>query len=99
MDFAVGNPDKPHKVTLHESPGLLVGTNSLMPGQEQPLHDHPVQDKFYEVLAGKGWFTVGEDSRECGPGELILCPAGIPHGVENRGDELLTFLTVIAPWK
>jgi quercetin dioxygenase-like cupin family protein len=29
---------------------------------------------------------------------LIVAPAGVPHGVVNDGDDLLTFLTVIAPF-
>jgi quercetin dioxygenase-like cupin family protein len=41
---------------------------------------------------------VGDTSQNCGPGELILAPAGIIHGVVNLGEELLTFLTVIAPF-
>ena len=43
-------------------------------------------------------FTVGETEQICGPGMLILAPAGVPHGVTNTGEELLSFLTVIAPF-
>ncbi|HXF60157.1 MAG TPA: cupin domain-containing protein [Caldilineaceae bacterium] len=98
LDFAQGRADKPFKHTFLATPRLLVGLNSLQPGQRQALHDHPDQDKFYLVLAGRGRFTVGECSRECGPGELVLAPASVIHGVENQASELLTFLTVIAPW-
>ncbi len=98
LDHAQGREGKPYKYTLFESERLLAGTNSLLPGQSQPIHDHPDQDKFYLVLAGNGLFTVGETQQLCGPGDLILAPSGIPHGVQNQGDTLLTFLTVIAPW-
>ena len=67
-------------------------------GQSQPLHDHPDQDKFYLVLSGTGLFTVGDATKICGELELILAPAGIPHGVRNESDAMLTFLTVIAPF-
>ena len=90
--------DKPFKFTFFQSEWLLVGLNTLLPGQEQHLHDHPAQDKFYLVLDGAGSFTVGDDTRTCGAGELILAPAGVPHGVRNDGDVMLTFLTVIAPF-
>lgn len=90
--------DKAHKHTFLQTERLLVGLNTLAKGQEQPLHDHPEQDKFYLVLAGSGRFTVGEHHRNCGPGELILAPAGVQHGVVNEDDELLSFLTVIAPF-
>lgn len=98
LDYAQANPEKAYKHTFLHTDRLLVGSNSLMRGQSQPLHDHPDQDKFYLVLAGKGLFTVGEETQESGPGELIIAPAGIVHGVVNEADELLTFLTVIAPF-
>lgn len=98
LDHAQPRADKPHKHTFFASERLLAGLNTLATGQRQPLHDHPGQDKFYYVLAGRGRFTVGDASRECGPGDLILAPAGIAHGVENQAAEALTFLTVIAPW-
>ena len=97
LDYAQPRNEKPFKTTLYLSERLLVGLNTLRPGQVQPLHDHANQDKFYQVLEGEGVFTVGEDTQACGPGELILAPAGIMHGVENQNNELLSFLTVIAP--
>jgi mannose-6-phosphate isomerase-like protein (cupin superfamily) len=98
LDFCQGRPEKPFKHTFFQSARLLTGLNCLLPGQAQPIHDHADQDKFYFVLAGCGIFTVGDESRECGPGTLVLAPAGVTHGVENRGAELLSFLTVIAPF-
>ena len=98
LDLAQTNPTKPHKHTFFASERLLAGLNTLQTGQSQPLHDHPDQDKFYFVLAGHGHFTVGDAEQRCGPGDLVLAPAGIAHGVENRDAAALTFLTVIAPW-
>ncbi|MEZ4656702.1 MAG: cupin domain-containing protein [Caldilineaceae bacterium] len=90
--------DKPYKYTVFQSERLLTGLNCLEPGQAQSIHDHPEQDKFYFVLEGSGYFTVGDEAQTCGVGELILAPAGVMHGVENRGSERLTFMTVIAPF-
>ncbi len=97
LDHAQAREDKAFKTTFHLSERLLVGLNTLRPGQSQPLHDHVHEDKLYHVLEGEGVFTVGEESKTCGPGELILAPAGVMHGVENQSDSLLSFLTVIAP--
>lgn len=96
-DHAQERHDKPFKTTFFHSPRLLAGLNTLAPGQEQPLHEHADQDKFYLVLEGEGRFTVADTTQTCGPGLLILAPAGVPHGVRNTSDEPLTFLTVIAP--
>jgi quercetin dioxygenase-like cupin family protein len=98
LDHARGRADKPYKATFLQSERLLVGLNCLLPGQSQALHDHPDQDKFYYVVEGQGLFTVDEQQQSCGPTTLILAPAGIPHGVENQSDQLLTFITVIAPF-
>jgi quercetin dioxygenase-like cupin family protein len=96
--FSKAGQDKPFKHTFFQSERMLVGLNTLSPGQIQHLHEHQEQDKFYLVLEGEGVFTVGEEKQECGAGMLVLAPAGVPHGVENHGKLLLTFLTVIAPF-
>lgn len=98
LDYAKEQPGKPFKHTFWQSERLLAGLNCLAPGQAQHLHDHPNQDKFYYILDGYGQFTVGTETRECGPGTLVLAPAGITHGVTNHGEALLSFLTVIAPF-
>lgn len=98
LDYAQARADKAFKYSFLETARMLAGLNCLQPGQAQSIHDHPEQDKFYLVLAGQGEFTVGDHVQVCGPGMLILAPAGVPHGVTNAGEELLSFLTVIAPF-
>ncbi len=34
----------------------MLGLNCLEPGQEQRVHEHEDQDKFYFVLEGEGSF-------------------------------------------
>ncbi len=94
---AASRAEKPFKHTLFQSSRLLVGLNCLDAGQRQGLHEHVRQDKFYLVLEGRGDFTVGEKTVTCGPGELIVAPAGIQHAVSNNGPERLSFITAIAP--
>ncbi|MEM7532396.1 MAG: cupin domain-containing protein [Chloroflexota bacterium] len=98
LDHAQAREDKAFKHTFFQSERLLTGLNCLTTGQAQHLHDHADQDKFYFVLAGEGVFTVGDEQQTCGIGSLVLAPAGIVHGVENQGDDMLTFITVIAPF-
>jgi quercetin dioxygenase-like cupin family protein len=97
LAHAQGRQDKPFKFTFFQSDRLLVGLNTLLPGQEQHLHDHAAQDKCYLVLEGTGEFTVGDETRQCTAGELILAPTGVAHGVANNGEALLSFITVLAP--
>lgn len=88
---------KHFKATLFEGEHVMVGVNCLEPGQAQPIHDHARADKVYIVTAGEGLFTVGEETVSAGPGEAVFAPAGVPHGVENRGSERLTIVVGIAP--
>jgi mannose-6-phosphate isomerase-like protein (cupin superfamily) len=76
---------------------MMLGLNCLEPGQVQPAHDHADQDKFYFVLEGAGLFTVGDERIEAGSGQAIWAPAGVAHGVENRGSVRLAVLVGIAP--
>ena len=90
-------PDKFYKTTLFHGDYLMLGLNCLEPGQVQHVHSHESQDKFYFVLEGRGHFTVGEDEIEAGEGNIIWAEAGIPHGVENKGNGRLVIFMGMAP--
>jgi mannose-6-phosphate isomerase-like protein (cupin superfamily) len=75
---------------------LLLGLICLEPGQVQAVHSHQGQDKFYFVLEGAGHFTVGDDISEAGPGHVVWAAADMPHGVENKGTDLLCFFVRFA---
>lgn len=96
-DFVGVNPEKFYKATLASSNRLMLGLNCLEPGQEQKVHDHSDQDKFYFVLEGEGLFTVGEREELAAAGMLIWAPATIPHGAKNLGKQRLVILMGIAP--
>jgi len=98
-DHTGSSPVKFFKSTLVESPRLMLGLNCLEPGQSQAGHTHADQDKFYFVVEGQGEFTVGDETRTAGNGVAVWAPAGVPHGVTNRGSERLVLLVGIAPWK
>ena len=85
------------KATLFQSERLLIGVNCLEPGQVQAVHEHASQDKFYLVHEGVGHFTVGLEIVTAAAGEVVWTPAGVPHGVENRGTTRLTVVVGIAP--
>jgi quercetin dioxygenase-like cupin family protein len=96
-DHVGAHPTKFFKSTLFQSERLLLGLNCLEPGQEQHVHTHAGQDKFYFVVEGSGTFTVGDEVRDAGPGTTIWAPADVPHGVANTGTERLVVLVGIAP--
>jgi quercetin dioxygenase-like cupin family protein len=79
---AVFAPEKMQKLDCLATPRLLVGLNCFEPGQAQAVHAHAGADKFYLVLSGRATVTVGEDRHDVVAGDLVLAPAGVPHGVE-----------------
>ena len=89
--------DRMRKVTLASGAHLYAGLNCFLPGQEHAPHVHEDQDKLYYVLSGDGEAQVGEESREVSEGDLVLAPAGVPHGLKNTGLVPLVVLVVFAP--
>jgi quercetin dioxygenase-like cupin family protein len=85
------------KSTIFESSRLLVGLNAFEPGQEHALHAHAGQDKVYQVIEGEGLFLL--DGRELAmrPGDLLVAPEGVAHGVRNTGGGRLLVLAILAP--
>jgi quercetin dioxygenase-like cupin family protein len=91
------SPDTLTKSSLFESPRAFCDVYGLEPGQSQAAHSHADADKVYHVLEGEGLFYVGTDSRLLGPGAVVWCAAGTPHGVTNSGKGRLALLVFMAP--
>lgn len=94
---AAWNADRMGKSTLFESPRLLVGLNAFEPGQGHAVHTHEGMDKLYYVLEGRGTFLLEGREQETRAGEMLIAPAGVPHGVRNASDARLLLLAVLAP--
>lgn len=90
-------PDKMQKINLFETENFFCDVYCLEPGQEQKAHAHADADKVYYVLAGRGTFLVGDESRELSERQIVLAPAGALHGVRNSSDALLTLLVFMTP--
>ncbi len=88
--------DKMGKSTIFESPRLLVGLNAFEPGQSHALHAHAGMDKLYQVVEGEGVFLLEGRELPMGPGDLLVAPEGVAHGV-RAGSGRLLLLVVLAP--
>ena len=91
------SPEKMGKVSLGAGDHLYAGLNCFEPGQEHKAHTHSDQDKLYVVLQGQGVATVGEETSDVNPGDVILAPAGVLHSMRNPGPDRLTVLIVFSP--
>ena len=94
---AAWRPDKMGKSTLWSSERLMLGVNCFEPGQSHAPHAHEGQDKVYAVVEGRGAFSLAGAEHELGPGEVLVAPAGVEHGVENRSGERLVVLVTLCP--
>ncbi len=54
------------------------------PGEGPKLHHHPYGETFV-ILEGHVLVRVGEESIEGGPADIVIGPAGIPHGFTSLG--------------
>lgn len=89
--------DKMAKVDVAASRHFMCGLNCFEPGQTHKVHAHAGADKLYHVVQGAGEFTVGDEVRTLGAGEVLYVPEDVPHGVANTGTERLVVMIVIAP--
>jgi quercetin dioxygenase-like cupin family protein len=96
-DHAAYAAGKMGKTTIFESPRLLVGLNAFEAGQQHALHAHGGQDKVYYVLEGEGVFLLEGRELAMKPGDLLVAPEGVPHGVRNTGASRLLVLVILAP--
>jgi quercetin dioxygenase-like cupin family protein len=93
------NPPDAHVVAIDELPGSARGRQfdgashgaqmSFIlalnpPGSGPALHRHPYEETF-SVEEGTVRLTVGEHQLEASAGDVVVVPAGVPHGFVNVG--------------
>ena len=52
------------------------------------LHRHPYPETFI-VRQGRALFTLGAETIQAEPGQILVVPAGTPHKFENLGPGML----------
>ena len=85
------------KVNLFETPRFFCDIYCLRPGQSQKVHRHAANDKLYYIIRGEATVIVGSESRALTAGEIVIAPAGEPHGVSNDSNADAVCLVFMAP--
>lgn len=71
--------------------GFTLSMMILPPGQGSSSHTHEVEEAFFVLKGRLTIFFEDETGRraanELGPYEVASCPAGVPHGFHNDGDQ------------
>ena len=73
--------------------GVCVIVVDDAPGRGPALHRHPYEEVFV-VLEGEADFTLGDERRVVRGGEVVVAPAGQPHGFTNSGDGQLRMVNI-----
>jgi quercetin dioxygenase-like cupin family protein len=65
------------------------------PGKGPPLHTHPYVETIF-MIQGRATLTIGNETREVGPGGIAVVPANTPHRFVNSGDSFLRQIDIHA---
>ena len=90
-------PARAVKADLFRGEHMFVGLNCFEPGQGQKVHAHAGADKFYLIVSGRARLTVGDETREAGPGTVVWAPADVPHGVAEALERTVMLVAIAPP--
>jgi mannose-6-phosphate isomerase-like protein (cupin superfamily) len=74
-------------------PGGTEGVHAHPGHTEADAHPGPL-DELYLLVRGHVTMLLADRSVDLGPGDALLAPAGVPHGVRNDGPEPAEFVVV-----
>jgi len=83
--LATGRPSVELQGEDHGHPGVSLILVDAAPGRGPALHRHEYAEVFV-VQEGTATFFDGTRSHEVGAGNIVIVPAGEPHGFTNTGD-------------
>jgi quercetin dioxygenase-like cupin family protein len=84
-------------VHLHAIGGeqVLLCRVRYQPGKQVPRHAHEHTEQLMAVVEGSVTMTIGEETRELRPGDVVCVNRGVEH--ELHSAEGVTFFEALAP--
>jgi quercetin dioxygenase-like cupin family protein len=84
-------------VHLHAIGGdqILLCRVRYQPGKIVPRHAHEHTEQLMAVVEGSVRMTIGDETRELGPGDVVCVNRGIEHELYSEGG--VTFFEALAP--
>ena len=84
-------------VGLHPIAGdqVFLGRVTYEPGTTVQRHSHEHTEQAMLVLEGSLTMTIGDETREIGPGEACVVNRGVEHELFSAGG--VTFIEALAP--
>ena len=81
----------------HTGGSVAVGTETLLPGAEIPMHRHLQEEEILFVHKGQGRAIVNEQSMTVVPGMIVYVPRQAWHSLRNTGTGVLQIAWTAAP--
>ena len=75
--------------------GRKFGYTVLPPGSSIGDHTHAGDSETYYVIKGTGRYNDNGTWVDIAPGDMMHCPDGEMHGIENTGTEPLEYIALI----
>ncbi|HSU34783.1 MAG TPA: cupin domain-containing protein [Propionibacteriaceae bacterium] len=64
---------------------LVLAAGRVGPDQGGPLHLHHGEE-ILRILSGEAMVRVGDQQRQCGPGDVVIIPADVLHGFLTQSE-------------
>lgn len=96
-DYVDFSPDRARRVRVHATDHLAHDLWCLEPQQATPVLTYEATDVTYTVIAGRSWFVTEQGEIGLDPMGSLLVPAGVVHGIDNRGADPLIVSAACAP--
>lgn len=100
MVMIINKPELPSSGTawqfegyLHDAVNVSFFVSETTPGRGPSLHKHPYPELFV-VLDGTLTCTVGEETIEVTPGQIVIVPADTPHKFTNAGSGIVRHVDI-----
>lgn len=75
---------------------IMLVYYELEPGTEFPSHKHP-HEQIGNVIQGQMEFTLGDEKRIVGPGDVFVIPSDVEHGAKVIGDKKALVIDTFSP--
>jgi mannose-6-phosphate isomerase-like protein (cupin superfamily) len=96
-DYVDFSPDRARRVRVLATSTVTLDLWCLEPQQATTVLAYPDADVAYTVLGGRAWFVTEEGEVGLDPMGAVLVPAGVHHGLDNRGTDPLIAIASMSP--
>lgn len=96
-DYVDFSTERARRVRVFVTDHLALDLWCIEPQQATPVLRYEEQDVTYTVIGGRSWMVTEHGEIGLDPMGALLVPAGVTHGIDNRGVDPLIVVASAAP--